>query len=66
MAVYCKLRLDVGFKAFLPDSLGLAFYLMVLFSGVLAWLSLGVAMEFLPIFYLPVALATLWAAKKIE
>jgi O-antigen/teichoic acid export membrane protein len=66
MAVYCKLRLDVGIKAFLPDSLGLAFYLMVLFSGVLAWLSLGVAMEFLPIFYLPVALATLWAAKKIE
>jgi O-antigen/teichoic acid export membrane protein len=64
MAVYCRVQLGVSLKFFLPMPLGIAFYGLLLISGVVAWLSLGFSNLLVLAFYVPVGILTLIQSKK--
>ncbi len=65
MALYCRFRLGVSLASFLPKPLGIAFYGLMLLSGLLSWFSLGFSESLVLIFYAPVGIMTLILSKKL-
>ena len=64
MVVYCRFRLGIPTRHFLPESPGRAFFALLGMSVLLALWSRNVADEWVLLFYLPLGVSTLFSIKK--